>query len=363
MDTQQEQLDPSIVALAKAIGHQESGGKYDKIGDNGHSKGAYQWNSKTPLKEGEIPANFRSYAHEVGANTEDFSPANQDRVAYKTIEKWGKQGLTPAQIASKWNSGAPDTYKTAKPGYNKEQGVNYDVKSYVDNVAKYYEQFKGGSNNSTDGYVTSANIPDAPKNQQGNQDIGTFRKVGNALSLGGSEQLGNEIGSSLAILKEKAKGALGGQDNSQYIDAPDAGNAIKGGLKTAGSAALLALGGTNTGRGIVTKLLGNTPALENPLIKNILSTKTNLGELNPLTKETAINRLQNSLKKILVSETGGKKEQLILKALKELTPMEKKSLTSKAGGLILNLVKNLGGTAVGIGIGSKGKSIYDHLIK
>lgn len=351
MDTQQEQLDPSIVALAKAIGHQESGGKYDKIGDNGHSKGAYQWNSKTPLKEGEIPANFRSYAHEVGANTEDFSPANQDRVAYKTIEKWGKQGLTPAQIASKWNSGAPDTYKTAKPGYNKEQGVNYDVKSYVENVAKYYEQFKGGSNNSTDGYVTSANIPDAPKNQQGNQDIGTFRKVGNALSLGGSEQLGNEIGSSLAILNEKAKGALGGQDNSQYIDAPDAGNAIKGGLKTAGSAALLALGGTNIGRGIVTKLLGNTPALENPIISKLVKQGVQ-------TRQGAIDRLTAYLNNMPTSEIGGKTEQLILKALKELNPTQ-----TESKGLLMRLLKGGVKTAKDVALLKMLGGEYSNIVK
>lgn len=343
MDSQ-EQLDPSIVALTKAIGHQESGGQYNKVGDNGHSKGAYQWNNKTPLKEGEIPANFRSYAHEVGANTEDFSPANQDRVAYKTIEKWGKQGLTPAQIASKWNSGAPDTYKTAKPGYNAEQGVNYDVKSYVDNVAKYYEKFNGSSNQNSNGYVTSANIPDAPKNQeQGKQNIGAFRKVGNALSLGGSEQLGNEIGSSLAILKEKAKGALGGQDNSQYIDAPDAGNAIKGGLKTAGSVATLALGGTNARRGLISKLLGNTPALENPTILKLLKQGVQ-------TRQGAVDRLTAYLNNMPTSEIGGKTEQLILKALKELSPkaVEKTGLIPRLlkGGLDLAsktaLIKMLG---------------------
>lgn len=150
MDKTATQLDPSIVALTKAIGHQESGGDYNKIGDNGHSVGAYQWNNPTPLQKGQIPKNFSSFASEVGDDPNDFSPENQDRVAYNTVKKWGSQGLTPAQIASKWNSGSPDTYKTAKPGYNAEQGVNYDVKSYVDNVAKYYDEFnqnKTPSNN------------------------------------------------------------------------------------------------------------------------------------------------------------------------------------------------------------------------
>lgn len=159
------QLDPSVVALTKAIGHQESGGNYSKIGDNGHSKGAYQWNNSTPLQKDQIPKNFGSYASDVGADPNDFSPANQDRVAYKTVEKWGKEGLTPAQIASKWNSGNPDAYKNAKPGYNAQEGVNYDVKSYVDNVAKYYDEYKStNSGDSSNGYITSANLPQ-------NQDV------------------------------------------------------------------------------------------------------------------------------------------------------------------------------------------------
>lgn len=142
MNQQQEQLDPSIIALTKAIGRQESGGDYNRIGDNGHSKGAYQWNnSKAKLAPDEIPTNFRDFASQIGADANDFSPANQDRVAYKTIEKWGKEGLTPAQIASRWNSGKADAYKTAQPGYNAEQGVKHDVKGYVDSVSKYYQEY------------------------------------------------------------------------------------------------------------------------------------------------------------------------------------------------------------------------------
>jgi hypothetical protein len=232
MEQQTEQLDQSIVALTKAIGHQESGGKYDKIGDNGHSKGAYQWNNKTPLKDGEIPANFRSYAHEVGADTEDFSPANQDRVAYKTVEKWGKMGLTPAQIASKWNSGAPDTYKTAKPGYNAEQGVNYDVKAYVDNVAKYYDEYIGQSKQTNpvqdvpvqDTIVGSTNVAPVEKNLK--SDIGQSQEQKFGKTAGGvlgaiskftpGEKLAEGLGYSL-------NNALGGQEgliqsNNQNID-------------------------------------------------------------------------------------------------------------------------------------------------
>lgn len=137
----QEQLDPSVVALAKAIGKKESNGNYNAVGDNGHSAGAYQWNNDTPLQQGQIPKNFIQFAQEVGADPSDFSPRNQDMVAYKTIQKWGKEGLTPAQIASRWNSGDPNAYTRNSSGYNKKQGVSYDVNQYVDEVGRNFNQY------------------------------------------------------------------------------------------------------------------------------------------------------------------------------------------------------------------------------
>ena len=172
-----EQLDPSIVALTKAIGHQESGGSYSKIGDNGHSSGAYQWNNPKPLRSGEIPVNFREFATNVGADPNDFSPTNQDRVAYKTVEKWGKEEkLSPAQIASKWNSGKADAYKTATPGYNAEQGVNYDVGKYVNDVAKYYNTY---SNQPPTQKPQSQHFSGLTYEQQSNQPIASNPTISN----------------------------------------------------------------------------------------------------------------------------------------------------------------------------------------
>ncbi len=151
MDSQQ--LDPTVVALTKALGKRESKGNYTSIGDNGHSAGAYQWNNPTPLRHGEIPVNFKSEATEVGADPNDFSPANQDKVAYSIVHKWGTPtaqgglGLKPAEIASKWNSGNPHAYKTQKPGYNAAQGVSYDTGSYVNDVSKYYQEYLGSNQN------------------------------------------------------------------------------------------------------------------------------------------------------------------------------------------------------------------------
>lgn len=225
----QEQLDPSIMALTKAIGHQESGGKYDLVGDNGHSVGAYQWNNPIPLKKGEVPKNFRSYASEIGANPDDFSPENQDRVAYKTVESWGKKGLTPAQIASKWNSGSPDKYKTAKPGYNAEQGVKYDVKSYVNNVAKYYDQYN------------------KPQSQQGFNPNPYSNPTGGIKNAPGQFDLTGQTTKNEVV--KPSDETLGGQLTNRAGEATQAINSIVGGEKTGSSrvSGVLQLGGALAG--------------------------------------------------------------------------------------------------------------------
>lgn len=356
---EQEQLDPSIIALSKAIGHQESGGNYNKIGDNGHSKGAYQWNNKTPLKEGEIPANFRSFASEVDADTEDFSPANQDRVAYKTIEKWGKQGLTPAQISSKWNSGGADTYKTAKPEYNVEQGINYDVKKYVDNVAKYYEEFnKGNQAQISSGPNVKTSDNDLTKDKivssepvQSNQPSGItgtkpndslygkiinnsltrgIMNTGDFLSFGGAKQLGNQVGTSLAAIPAAAKDLVTGKNESQYHKQPDLKETAKGTGKVVGG--VLSLVGGKKGADLVSGIFKGKSAIVNPEVINILKGSVGKGEtIANLSRKDAVNTLGNYLKEMSVSQSGGKTEQLVLKALKELSPtlIEQKSLFNK----------------------------------
>ena len=358
MNPTQEQLDPSIIALTKAIGRQESGGDYARIGDNGHSKGAYQWNnSKAKLAPDEIPANFRDFASQVGADANDFSPANQDRVAYKTIEKWGKEGLTPAQIASKWNSGDPEKYKTAKPGYNAEQGVKHDVKGYVDSVAKYYQEYAGSTGSSSSGgtdltkdqIIQSTDNPavsQTPSQSQfskASQDLGQgnilgaighgasglVQGVGNALTGGGSNTLGELLGTNLGYYAEKVKGAFGGQDNSQYYDTtqPSVKDVAKAGVKTGGAVIGLAAGG-----GLLGKLLSKSSALKNPTVIKTLETAVGKGETAAnLTRREAIMTLENTLKEMSLKEAGGKKEQLLLKALKELNPtaIEKKGIISR----------------------------------
>ena len=123
-------LDASVVNLAKAIRTVESGGNYDARGANGEH-GAYQW----------MPGNYEAGAKKYGIDTKDKSPINQDKVAYNTLKEWKDQGLTPAQIAAKWNSGG--TEWEGKVGTNK-QGVKYDVPAYVGKVVDAFRAVKAG---------------------------------------------------------------------------------------------------------------------------------------------------------------------------------------------------------------------------
>ena len=124
-------LDASVVNLAKAIRTVESGGNYDARGASGEH-GAYQW----------MPGNYEAGAKKYGIATTDKSPINQDKVAYNTLKEWKDQGLTPAQIAAKWNSGSSTGWEK-KVGTN-EQGIKYDVPAYVGNVINAFRAVKSG---------------------------------------------------------------------------------------------------------------------------------------------------------------------------------------------------------------------------
>lgn len=123
-------LDASVVNLAKAIRTVESGGNYDAKGASGEH-GAYQW----------MPNNFEAGAKKYGLDPNDKSPISQDKVAYNTLKEWKDQGLTPAQIAAKWNSGG--TEWEGKVGTNKF-GVKYDVPAYVNKVVDAFRAVKAG---------------------------------------------------------------------------------------------------------------------------------------------------------------------------------------------------------------------------
>lgn len=130
--------DMDAVNLTKAIGMQEGGGKinYNAIGDAGTSKGAYQWQ----------PGNFEAAAKDAGLDPTDFSPANQDKVAYAKVKSMKDQGLKPWQIASAWNSGGTENWKDhSGDTIINGQKIHYDTPAYVNNVKNYYMKLSGGT--------------------------------------------------------------------------------------------------------------------------------------------------------------------------------------------------------------------------
>lgn len=109
------QLDPKVVKVMSAIKKIESGGDYNAVGDldKGVSRGAYQFNKD----------NFKTWAGEHGLDPNDFSPANQNKVAYARIKKLKDEGRQPEEIAAIWNGArkTPEgTYTYINPEYGEK---------------------------------------------------------------------------------------------------------------------------------------------------------------------------------------------------------------------------------------------------
>ena len=170
---------------------------------------------------------------------------------------------------------------------------------------------------------------------------GSIRGFGNLITGGGTETLGQSLGTNLGYGYEKVKGMLGGQDNSAYYDMsqPSVGDVAKAGGKTGLAIASIAGAG-----GLLTNLIKRSSALANPVITDILGGSIGKGEtLANLSRQDAINTLGNTLKEMSVNDVGGQTEQLVLKALKELNPtlVEKQSLVRTLGKGGFNFAKNI----------------------
>ena len=131
--------------LTHSIALSESGdsnGKpnYNAKGASGEH-GAYQW----------MPGNFEAGAKSAGLDPNDFSPENQDKVAYAQIKEYKDKGYDPGQIASLWNSGSPNNWQNHS-GINK-QGVSYDTPAYVEKVKQNYQKLKGTQIPQGNGYI------------------------------------------------------------------------------------------------------------------------------------------------------------------------------------------------------------------
>ena len=127
--TSQPQIDPTALNLSRAIRSVEGGDYNNTSGDAGTSKGAYQWQ----------PGNFEAAAKQYGLDPNDFSPTNQDHVAYEQIAEQLKQGKTQSQVASWWNSGKYDPTDNVGDRVINGKTIHFDTPAYVAKVQKAYE--------------------------------------------------------------------------------------------------------------------------------------------------------------------------------------------------------------------------------
>lgn len=374
-----EGLDPQVVNLARSIRQQESSGNYTKFGDNDSSYGAYQWNNQpagksVPLKNGQIPSNFQADAKEAGLDPTDFSPKNQDMVAYNKIKKLKDAGNNVVDIAAIWNGGdakrQDPNYVTPSGLPSQKKGV-YDVPAYAKKVNDYYQNLKEKSQTDTrktfseslattpspsqsqysspqhspkriaqynaeqQGYDKNAKDLNSPSTVLGN----TITGIGDNLSFGQASKLGEQEGTGLARTYNQVKGLLGGQDNSKYIPEMDLSKTATGLAGTVGG-----ILSTAAGSGELNGIIKGGSALESPVIKTILREGSNLlpeEATSTLAKGTAEDILQNKLKDLSVSDVTGEKGQAILRALKELNPklIEKQNLLARLAKQGFNLVK------------------------
>ena len=156
-------MDNDVINLAKAIRQTESGGNFGAKGASGES-GAYQW----------MPDTWKAHAKQaLGNEAAEMTPSNQNAVAYTILKSWKDEGLNPAQIAARWNSGSEKGWEN-KVGVN-SAGVKYDVPRYVKSVTDAYQQVKGGANVGIDPNNPSANPQLAP--QEGGGFLGFAKDV------------------------------------------------------------------------------------------------------------------------------------------------------------------------------------------
>lgn len=187
-------MDPSVIALAKAIRQTESNNNFTQKGASGEM-GGYQW----------MPGTWQTHAKNVlGDPNAAMTPENQNAVAYVTLKQWKDQGLNPAQIAAKWNSGSEAGWEN-KVGKN-SQGVAYDVPAYVKKVTDLYQTFRPQNSSNPLG-ATPAYASDGSQPQQQSQGGPAFPyQPGDNGLTAGLKAIGNTPGSLVGFVKNTAQG-------------------------------------------------------------------------------------------------------------------------------------------------------------
>ena len=221
-------IDPTALALSRAIRQVESGGNYNDVGDKGTSFGAYQFHNN----------NFQNWANQYGLDPNDTSPTNQDHLAYVRIKDMLDQGIPQSQVAAIWNG--------AKKVNGQYQAINPD---YVNRVQEAYQnQIPNiGLNGVINNQQTNTAV-NQPVMQQQNQTQNMETNVPfnaaqqnkqNQSGIISSFQSGN-IGQGLLGTAEKALPV--GQDIGRDIASLVYGNPVFGSSSLSGKTALQQLG-------------------------------------------------------------------------------------------------------------------------
>lgn len=263
-------MDQDVINLAKAIRQKESGGNFDAVGDNGTSRGAYQWQANT----------WKGHAKQIlGDENAPMTKDHQQAVAYGMMKTWKDQGLNPAQIAAKWNSGSEKGWEN-KIGTNVINGkpIQYNVPQYVKDVTDNYQKFKLES---TQGQQYTAS-PEAPQVEK----PGFLASIGNAITdpfvaLGGGvaniirPMIGQEVN------REKIPSIFGGEGvnpvgsrDGQELSGGETAQQLAGNVAMAGSNFVGAGLAKSVGTGILSKV---SPSILSLMKQGALATGAQMG--------------------------------------------------------------------------------------
>lgn len=243
-----DQIDPTIKALAQAIGAAETGPNatptaYTQKGASGEF-GRYQF----------MPNTYKNYAQKyLGDANAVPTIENQNKIVYSFVKEKKAAGFNPSQISSMWNAGEgkPNAYKENYRGTN-SQGVAYDTPAYAQKVSKYYEQYKGQGLGAVPGQVDAAMKPanNSFLTDASNTIGDAVGGVGDAVS----RTLGGEINPLSGLIQGAGAAAsgLGNLTNNVLEHTPIVGGVVKGAEDLIGKG-VGALANTGVGQDVIQK--------------------------------------------------------------------------------------------------------------
>ncbi len=235
----EEQFDPGVVKVMKAIRHVESGGAADpyniigdkraELGGKGRARGAFQWDSGgVPLGPNDIPKNWVRDATSIGLPADaPMTKENQNKVAYTKIKQWKDQGRQPEEIAALWNGARKDKATGMYTYNNPEYGVKFrnalatvsggsnepaSMPAQPPSTPTFKQKFV---NNAVDTVTNMENVENDPRLG----GLEKFTRKAGALAGGLLNTTGNAISSAVPALIRGAAGLVMPQEQAQKAPA------------------------------------------------------------------------------------------------------------------------------------------------